>query len=134
VHGPGFSFSLPAGWNVGKSANALTARKGSSAVSVTRFTLVKPYRTKLFERVAKELDAVAEKLAAKSGATVTERTTTTVDGRRIRAYRFATAATKTRIGFVLDGRREFQLLCQEPGAAGDSDGACALLFGSFNAG
>ena len=59
-----------------------------------------------------------------------------VDGRRIRAYRFSAkrsgdGAYADRVGFVLDGKREVQLLCEAPAAAGDPEGACALLFASF---
>ena len=46
-----------------------------------------------------------------------------VAGEKIRAYRFGTM----RIGFVLAGKREYQLLCENRGARG----ACALLFKSF---
>ena len=98
--------------------------------------LLKSYSPALFTRVAQELDGVAAKLAAQSRGKLTERATTTVDGRRIRAYRFtgrpATgAAYAERIGFVLQGKREYQLLCQAATGAGDPGGACALLFASF---
>jgi hypothetical protein len=94
--------------------------------------LVKPYSPTLFGRAAKELDQVAVRLATQAGAHLSERSTTTVDGRRIRAYRYATDAVQTRIGFVLAGRREVQLLCRAPAGDGDPDGACALLFSSFS--
>jgi hypothetical protein len=32
---------------------------------------------------------------------------------------------------VLQGKREYQLLCRAPAGAGDPDGACALLYASF---
>jgi len=92
------------------------------------FTLLKPYRPALFDAAAKELDGVAERLAAQAGETLSERGTTTVDGKQIRAYRFGT----TRIGFVLDGAREFQLLCRMPPDGKDADGACGLLFSTFS--
>jgi hypothetical protein len=101
-------------------------------VSVTEFTLQKRYNPALFDRAAKELDGVAAKLAAQAGATLTERATTTVDGRKIRAYRFANGSLQTRIGFVLLGKREFQLFCQMPAGTTDPDGACALLFATFS--
>ena len=59
---------------------------------------------------------------------LTQKQTIEVDGRRIRAYRFGS----TRIGFVLRGKREYQLLCQLPPAGDDTDGACDLLFKSFS--
>jgi hypothetical protein len=54
--------------------------------------------------------------------------TITVAGRKTRAYRFDT----TRIGFVLVGRTEYQLLCKLAADGSDPDGACALLFSSFS--
>lgn len=101
-------------------------------MSATVFTLQKPYNPALFDRAAKELDGIAAKLAAQAGARLTERTTTTVDGREIRAYRFANGTTQTRIGFLLVGKREYQLLCQTPAGTNDPGGACALLFATFN--
>jgi hypothetical protein len=102
---------------------------GAKQVSVQVFPLLKPYRPSLFAAASKELDRVAAQLAAKDGSRLTQRETTTVDGRRIRAYRFGT----TRIGFVLVGKREYQLLCELPPDGKDADGACGLLFSSFSA-
>jgi hypothetical protein len=95
---------------------------GGSRVSVTTYTLQKPYRPALFAAAARELDGVAAKLAAAEGGTLRQKQTTTVAGERIRAYGFGTM----RIGFVLVGKREYQLLCEK--AASD---ACTLLFKSF---
>lgn len=111
----------------------MSARKDGALVSVTVFRLVKPYSDALFARAAKELDGVAGKLAAQAGATLDQRLTTTVDGRKVRAYGFANDTTRTKIGFVLVERREYQLLCELPAGKPDPDGACALLFSSFNA-
>jgi len=95
---------------------------GGSRVSVTTYTLQKPYSPALFAAAAKELDGVAAKLAAAAGMALREKQTVDVAGEKIRAYRFGTM----RIGFVLVGTREYQLLCDNPGGA-----ACALLFKSF---
>jgi hypothetical protein len=133
VRGPGLRFSVPSGWAVRRSGTAVSARKEGALVSVTVFRLVKPYSPALFARVAKELDGVAAKLAAQAGATLDERTTTTVDGRKVRAYGFANDTMRTKIGFVLVARREYQLLCEQPAGKPDPDGACALLFSSFSA-
>jgi hypothetical protein len=130
VHGPGFTLAAPASWRLSTSATAVVARRGSALVSATRFVLVKPYRPALFARAAVELDRVAAGLATQSHGKLTERTTTTVDGRRIRAYRFATPSYESRLGFLLEGRREYELYCQA--RSGDPDGACALLFSSFS--
>ena len=121
VVGSGFSAEVPAAWRVAQSRTGIVARGGGALVSVTVFPLRRPYRPSQFDVAAAELDRVADKLAAQAGAAVSERLTTTVADRRIRAYRYA----HTRVGFVLADRREYELLC-----VGQSD-ACALLFSSF---
>ncbi len=122
---------MPAGWATRRTATALVASRGDSQVSATVFTRLKTYAPTRFAEAAKELDGVAAKLAAQSGGSVTESVSTVVDGRKIRAYRFESKGVHMRIGFVLEGRREYQLLCTSPGAT-DTDGACALLYASFS--
>jgi hypothetical protein len=131
LRGSGFVFSVPAGWAVSRRTGVVEARKGKALVSATIFTLLKPYDPGLFEKVVGELDRNAEKLAAQAQGTLTEKQTITVAGRKIRAYRYTAGGYSTRIGFVLVGKRELQLLCRAPSGAGDPDGACALLFSSF---
>jgi hypothetical protein len=128
VEGPGFSFSAPKDWTVRRTTHGLVASQGNSLVSVTRFTLLKPYDPKLFDKTARELDGVAARLAAQSGGKLDESATTVVDGRKIRAYRYASKGTPMRIGFVLVGRREYQLVC-----SGDTGDPCTMLFSSFSA-
>jgi hypothetical protein len=122
VRGPGFSFAAPGGWRTTRTQHAVASSGGGAQVSVTTYTLQKAYRPALFAAAARELDRVASQLAAEAGQKLTERETVEVAGRKIRAYRFGTM----RIGFVLVGRREYQLLCRQPGAA------CTLLFDSFS--
>jgi hypothetical protein len=122
VRGPGFSFAVPSGWHTSRTQRAVSASDGGAQVSVTTYTLQKPYRPALFAAAARELDRVAVQLAAQAGDKVTERQTVVVAGQKIRAYRFGTM----RIGFVLVGKREYQLLCPEPSLA------CTLLFQSFS--
>jgi len=43
VHGPGFTFEVPAGWTVTTPSNGAVARRGRAVVSVTRFPLLKAY-------------------------------------------------------------------------------------------
>jgi hypothetical protein len=139
VRGPGFRFSAPRAWSVHSTAASASARSSGtppSTVSAAVFRLVKPYVPARFAEATKELDDVAAELARKAGGSVTESVTTTVAGRKIRAYRFSARSAEgqryeNRIGFVLSGRREVQLLCQVPAGAGDPDGACGLLFESF---
>jgi predicted Zn-dependent protease len=131
VQGPGFAFSVPAGWTVRRGSGVLAAQSGTSVVSATTFTLLKPYDPALFAGVAAELDRNASKLAAQAQGTLTEKLTTTVAGRKVRAYRYTAAGFGTRLGFVLAGKREVQLLCRAPVGSADPDGACGLLFRSF---
>jgi len=122
VRGPGFTFQVPKGWNVSTPHDAVVARQGSGLVSVTRFSLLKAYDPAKFADVSRELDRVAAQLAKQAGGSLDSRETTTVAGRKIRSYRYG----DTRIAFVLDHRREYQLLCRNTGDA------CDLLFSSFD--
>jgi hypothetical protein len=131
VRGPGFSFAAPAGWTIRSTSVSRVASGGGARVSATVFPLRQAYAPSLFARAARELDRVAARLAADSNGTLTESTTTTLSGRRGRAYRYTTESYEARLGFVLNGRREYELLCQSPKGAGDADGACALLFATF---
>jgi hypothetical protein len=131
VRGPGFSFAVPTGWAVRRTDLSTGARRGTSIVSVTVLALRKPYAPALFDRATRELDRVAAKLAGASHGTLTESVTTSVAGEPARAYRYATSSYEARIGFVLRGRREYELFCRNAKGAGDADGACALLFSSF---
>jgi hypothetical protein len=114
------------GWTTRRSPTGLVAARGRATVSATVYPLVKPYRPSLFRPAAKELDGRMRELVAKAGGTLTEQTTTVVAGRQIRAYRFDSKGVATRIGFVLVGRREYQLVCR-----GDTGKQCDLLFSSF---
>jgi hypothetical protein len=129
VRGEGFSFSIPRAWQSSAATGIVAARRGNTSVSVRTYTLVKRYDPARFGAAARELDGIAAKLAAAAGTSLAEKQTTTVDGVKIRAYRFGS----TRIGFFLSGRREYQLLCRLAPDGTDRDGACSLLFASFNA-
>jgi hypothetical protein len=129
VRGTGFSFSIPRSWQSSTATGIVAARRGNASVSVRTYTLVKAYDPARFAAAAKELDGIAGKLAAAAGTSLAEKRTTTVDGVKVRAYRFGS----TRIGFFLAGRREYQLLCRLAPDGSDRDGACSLLFASFSA-
>jgi hypothetical protein len=126
VRGEGFTIAVPEGWHVSRSTRSVVAVKGSSRLSVTTFTLLKPYDPARFEAAAKELDGVAARLAAQAGGRLTESMTSVVAGRKTRSYRFVSKGMPTRIGFVLVGKDEYQLVC-----SGDTGSPCDLLFSSF---
>jgi len=127
LQGSGYRYAAPGDWTVKRFGRTLSACAGEDAVSFTIFRLARPYRPALWERVVPELDSVAERLAGRLGATVAGRSTEVVAARRARVYRFEDARDGTQIiGFVLDGRREYQLLCR-----GDADAACTLLLQTF---
>lgn len=139
IAGPGFSFSVPAGWHVVRTPTSAAAHEHAGAqtlVSAGVYRLGRLYDPARFAEAARELDGVASRLALAAGGAVTASETTTVAGMRIRAYRFTALLGDgrrydDRVGFVLSGRREVQLLCQAPAGARDPDGACSLLFSSF---
>jgi hypothetical protein len=132
VTGPGFRFHAPDGWKVSRSDDAVEALNGSALVSVTTYKLLKPYDAAMFDRVAAELDGSVAKLAKQAKGTVVERKTREVDGRKIREYRYVAKGFATRIGFVFEGKREWQLLCRARAEDDDPDGACKLLFATFS--
>ena len=137
MRGPGFTFSAPLGWTVKRTPSSVAARseQGGALVSATRFRLLKAYDPARFEATAKELNGVAAKLARDANGAITSSETTTVDGRKVRSYRFTSRAggrdLENRLAFVLSGVREVQLLCQAPKGKLGATGACSLLFDSF---
>lgn len=129
--GPGFSFSAPAGWSVRRTTGSVAVRSGGATVSAAVYRIGKAYDPSQFEAATKELDRVASQAAAAAGGRVTRSRTTTVAARKARVYELATPKQRVHLGFLLSGRREFQLLCEAPRAAAFPDAACALLFASF---
>jgi hypothetical protein len=132
VPGAGFRFDAPAGWRVSRSEDALTARNGSALVSVTTYRLLKAYDPARFEAVAGELDRSVKKLVQQADGTLVESRTTDVAGRKVRDYRYVAKGFATRLGFVFEDKREWQLLCRARAEDDDPDGACKLLFESFS--
>jgi hypothetical protein len=121
VRANGYSFERPRGWEVERPTDAVVARHGDELVSVTRFPLRKAYDPARFDGAAKELDRLAARLADRAGTSLSASDTVTVAGRKIRAYRYG----DKRIGFVLEGMREYQLYCVR------AEAACELLFSTF---
>jgi hypothetical protein len=130
VRGPGFHFGAPDGWDVRRSARTVAAEHGDvDRVQVTRFRLAKRYEPALFAAATRELDRVAEQLARRLGGRVVSRKTVVVDHRNSRWYRIEYNGRVHEITFVLDGRREYELLCRRE-KDGD-DAACRTLVRTF---
>ena len=139
VAGPGFTFSAPGGWDVelrGRTSSATPAPGETALVSVRVFRLARPYRPALWPTVEPELDRVAADLAEQLGGRIESSGEVVIDGRRAKRYRIRYerdgAEIVERTAFVLDGRREFQLVCRYE-ASDDDDGrrACETLFSTF---
>jgi hypothetical protein len=131
VTGVGYRFEAPGNWVVERSGRRLSAiaEDDAAAISVTSFRLARAYRPEFWPQAREELDDVADRLARELGGTVESRETVRIAARRARAYRFSGTRDETRrIGFVLDGRREFQLLCRGDAA---ERSPCARLFATF---
>jgi hypothetical protein len=132
VTGAGYRFEAPGDWVVERSGRRLSvvAEDDAASISVTSFRLARAYRPELWPQAREELDEVAEELARELDGTLESRETVRIAARRARAYRFSGTRDETRrIGFVLDGRREFQLLCR--GDAGEPS-PCERLFATFS--
>jgi hypothetical protein len=134
LNGPGFAFTAPGGWSVKKARASVEAASGDRAVSVTVFALKRAFRPALWPKVVQELDRVAASLADQLRGRVGNGTTVTVAGRRARSYEIAFARDGKdfveQLTFVLEGKREFQLLCRYPDGP-EADPACAALGSSF---
>ncbi|HZO98149.1 MAG TPA: hypothetical protein VFB42_12330 [Gaiellaceae bacterium] len=129
VEGDGFRFEAPAGWAVsGTSA----AGEGPDRVEVSVFRLVRPYDPSRRAAAARELDGVAARLARQLHGRVSARSSVRVAGLDGRAYTVDYERRVEEITFLLDGRREYQLLCRR--AEGGDDGACRRLVASFELG
>ena len=133
VDGPGYSFSAPATWRVTRSVRAVTAASGGELVSVTVFPLARPYKPNLWPKLLPVLDGVAAQLARGLHGSVDARETVVLDGRRARRYEIAFRRggkdVVERIVFLLEGRREYQLLCRY--ARGGGSEACSAFLASF---
>jgi len=128
VAGPGFSFSAPGGWKVSAKPRETSVAHGDvDLLTVTTFTLVRPYRAALWPKVVAELDRVAGDVARGLEGRIDARATTTVSGEEARRYDIAYGDLHERIAFVFRGKREYELLCRYR----HDDSACGALFGTF---
>jgi hypothetical protein len=134
VQGTGFRFEAPEGWNVTKTKQGATASEGVGLAEVLVYSLVKQYDPSKFVAVTKELDQRADQLAGQlKGGRVVDRSTDQIAGRKVRSYRLefgdGDASRTEEIAFVLDGMKEYFLLCRRASSASDAD--CARLFSTF---
>ena len=132
--GPSYHFAYPSGWRVTRTARSVTAAgAGEELVSVTVFRLAKRYQPALWPKVVPVLDGVAAQLSSTLRGHVAAPSTTLVAGRRARSYEIEFRRDGKdlveRIVFLLDGRREYQLLCRfEPGGR---PSACSGFLATF---
>ncbi len=111
-----------------------SVERGEQLVSVTVFPLGRPFQPALWDKTAPELDRVAVQLAAELGGRVATRAGATLAGHRARTYDISFKRggknVVERIAFILQGRREYQLLCRFVG----DDSACRHFRQSFTLG
>jgi len=100
---------------------------------VTRFPLLRPYRTELWPKVVPEMDRSAAALASDQHGTVTARVTQRISGEQARRYDVEYTRNGKglveRLGFVLRAKTEYELLCRFE--RGKSAAACDQLFRTF---
>jgi len=133
VQGTSYRFSAPVGWAVTRSGREVQAARGIALVSVTRYPLLRAYRSSLWAHVVPELDHAAAGLAAQQSGTVGESRTVTISGRRARSYDIDYTRNGRqlveRLVFVLRGKTEYLLLCRY--ARGGDTRACDRLVATF---
>jgi hypothetical protein len=129
VRGAGVAFEAPAGWKVARSARTVSASHDSQLLQVSTFPLVKSYSDALFDKVKRELDVRMQAVAKQLGGTVTGSTTVTAGGIRSHSYAVAAGKDVVEYTFVLQGKREDELLCRRPSSTGD--GTCKHLLATF---
>jgi hypothetical protein len=136
VRATGFLFSAPADWRVALAGRNVTVRpaSGPTLASVNTYPLLKRYRTALFGRVRRELDAKTAQLATGLRGRVTARRTVVVAGQRAHQYDIEVPGAESRlterITYVFRGKTEYYLLCRWP-TDEPEPGACAQLTSSF---
>jgi hypothetical protein len=133
VEGSDYHFNAPADWPVVRSGRAIQAAKGLELLSVTRYPLLRRYRSGLWARVVPELDRAATQLAQQQKGEVGEPRTVTIAGQQARRYDIDYERDGKmlveRIAFVLRGKTEYLLLCRYE--RGGDTGACDRLLATF---
>ena len=98
-------------------------------MQVATFSLLKPYNPALFGRVERELHMRMQEIAAQSGGRVSGNSTVTAGGIRSHSYQVVAGDHVDEYTFVLQGKREYQLLCRRATSSGSD--ACDQLVKSF---
>jgi hypothetical protein len=129
VRGPGFRFEAPAGWKVERTERQVSATHESERVQVATFPLLKPYRTALYDLVAKELKARMAQVATQVHGTIAGTKTVMAGGIRSHSYEVQVGDNVEEYTFVLRGMREVQLLCRRKAAS--SETPCKRLISEF---
>jgi hypothetical protein len=131
VRGTDFHFVAPEGWKVSRTVHAVSAVNGPiDLVEVDTYMLLKAYRHALLAGAVRELDSDTAKLAADLKGKVSSRVTTKVAGDDARSYTIVYDGKQQHITFVLDGAREYELICRLP--ASTDDAPCRQLVSSFS--
>ena len=141
MQGNGYRVSVPGGWETTVGPRRLRAAPAADSVErleIATFRLARTYRPALWTRVVGELDGVASQLAERLApdAARSPGRTQVIARRRARVYDIAYTRNGERrverVAFVLNGRREYQLLCRwDSDDPDDGEEACMLLFSSF---
>ena len=133
VRGSGYRFSAPLTWPVVRSGREVQASRGLALISVTRYPLLRAYRSGLFDHVRPELDRAAAGLAAQQQGRIGGSRTVTISGRLARTYEIDYGRNGKqlveRLTFVLRGKTEYLLLCRYP--RGGDTVACDRLAATF---
>ena len=107
----------------------VSAARAGNLVRVATFSLQKEYSPGLFDRVDRELRLRMRQIAAQTGGTVSGSSTVTAGGIRSHSYQVTTGDHIDEYTFVLQGKREYQLLCRRSKSAGAA--VCDQLVRSF---
>jgi hypothetical protein len=136
VAGTGYTFSAPQRWEVSRTARQVQAAEGhrsAALVAVSRFPLLRAFRSELWPKVVHELDAAAAGIARQQRGEVSKAKDVTIAGERARRYAIDYTLRGTQLveelAFVLRGKTEYLLLCRYE--RGGSHDACDSLMSSF---
>jgi hypothetical protein len=126
VRGSGYSFEAPADWAVSRARDVVRATKEQALISVTVFPRVRAVKGIAWDVLVREMDRAARSVAAQEGAELAKSETVSIDSHRARAYSLERGDVEERLAFLIAGRRQYQLFCQ------NADDACDRLLESFS--